>query len=201
MIRNYNSVIDIQQLSEIENIIGNKKTNVYLTSPFIGTVKQTKINSNDLKNIKNWQLFLNEDLRLTKYGDYLKSKLSINQEHYINVGLNKTNTGLLSSTYNRTCIYITNGECKIQLYNPKELKYLYSSNFSIQRFKFSNINLENIEEKYKNFKNAKFIEIILRAGNLLYIPRHWWWSLNFIDDCIYILFNSDTIVSKMVSLV
>ena len=91
-----------------------------------------------------------------------------------------------------------NGACNIKLYNPNQKTYLYSD-LKIQRFRFSNVDIKNIQEEFINFKKAKFIEILLRRNNLLFIPRHWWFSIDFLDDTIYVIFNSETIISKFVN--
>ena len=84
--------------------------------------------------------------------------------------------------------------------NSSQEKFLYPENVTIQRFKYSDIDPKNIDiTKYPEYNKANFVEIILREGNLLFIPRFWWFNLEFLDDTIYVMFNSDTPISKFLS--
>lgn len=188
------------QLDMMENDINitTNKLKVLISPPFINKVKEMIIPVNKLDKIKNYHLFL---YQIPNIKNYLYNPLSIYNKNTLNISKKNLYTGLLSSTYDRTFIYIIKGKCNIKLFNSKQISKLYPNNKTIQRFKFSNIDLKNInKEKYSKYNTSKFIEIILKNFNLIYIPRFWWFSLEFMEDTTYIFFNSDTIISKFVSL-
>lgn len=71
------------------------------------------------------------------------------------------------------------GEKRLLLFSPKQSKHLYMQPFNSriihtsQIDTFIDINQPNLS-KFPKLQNAKLIEVILKAGDVLYIPPYWW---------------------------
>lgn len=69
------------------------------------------------------------------------------------------------------------GEKRSVLYHPNDSRNLYPHSLlgSVNPFHSQIEDIENVDlEKFPRFAKAKGIEIILKAGECLYIPTHWW---------------------------
>lgn len=79
------------------------------------------------------------------------------------------------------------GEQKILLASPSQSKYIKSQklNKNIKNNIISTTNFWNKKETCKKpFCNLEYIEIILREGNILYIPEGWWFLSIIEEDSI-----------------
>lgn len=71
------------------------------------------------------------------------------------------------------------GEKRVLLFSPKQSKYLYMQPFNSrivhtsQIDTFIDVNKPNLS-KFPKLQNAKLIEVVLKAGDVLYIPPYWW---------------------------
>lgn len=71
------------------------------------------------------------------------------------------------------------GEKRVLLFSPKQSKYLYmhSSYCRIAHTSHIDIPVENNKSclsRFPKIKNTQPVEVILKAGDLLYIPPYWW---------------------------
>lgn len=71
------------------------------------------------------------------------------------------------------------GKKRFLLFSPMDSKYLYMKPFYSQTVHISeidtNIDPEKLDlSKFPNLENTRPIEIILEAGDVLYIPPYWW---------------------------
>ena len=80
----------------------------------------------------------------------------------------------------RNYFMVTEGEVKIKMTPYKSSKYLLPIK-DYENFEFrSPINPWNIKEEYKqDFDKIKCLEIILKKGQLFYLPAYWWYSIEF----------------------
>jgi hypothetical protein len=80
----------------------------------------------------------------------------------------------------RNYFLVNEGEIKIKLAPPKSVKYL-SSIKDYEYFEFrSPINPWDIQLQYKpDFDKIKCLEIVLKKGQLFYLPPYWWYSIEF----------------------
>ena len=83
----------------------------------------------------------------------------------------KTKNKLIKETSSRHLIFQLKGTQKIILFNPAQSQYLYP-NKNESKIDYWNQNLK----KFPLINKAQFIEIILREGQLMYIPKKWWYT-------------------------
>ena len=102
----------------------------------------------------------------------------------------KTKNKLLRETSSRHLIFQLKGTQKIILFNPSQTPYLYA-NKNESKMDYWNQNLK----KYPLINKSQFIEIILREGQLMYIPKKWWYTNKSSNNTVYISSKSESIFS------
>ena len=96
-------------------------------------------------------------------------------------------TELKYNIENRTLLYTFEGNIEITLIPPIYKKYLHTKNRYERLEYFSQINLNNIEDNYKDdYDKVKVININLKSKEILIIPSMWFYSIKTT--------SSDTIV-------
>jgi hypothetical protein len=80
----------------------------------------------------------------------------------------------------RNYILVTEGNIKVKLAPPKSKKYLNPIN-DYENLEFSSpINPWQVQAKYRaDFDKVKCLDIILRKGQILFLPAYWWYSIAF----------------------
>ncbi|MFB6453973.1 cupin-like domain-containing protein [Chitinophaga sp. Hz27] len=92
------------------------------------------------------------------------------------------------------------GSKRFILYDPKDTKYLYPKTFMEEPLSWFDEResvfcsqmpfeqgIENIDlSKFPRFKNATPYEIELKAGEILFIPSHWWHYTHACEPCVLI---------------
>lgn len=79
------------------------------------------------------------------------------------------------------------GEKLIILASPNETKNLYPYDELLNNT--SQVDAENLNfEKFPLSKNVKFYQLVLKAGEMLYIPRLWWHYVRSLTPSISISF-------------
>ena len=65
----------------------------------------------------------------------------------------------------------------------------------------SKINLTSesdvINTNFPNYEKAFFTEVLLREGNLMYIPNFWWFTLEYKEDSVCLFYTSNTVISYL----
>ena len=101
------------------------------------------------------------------------------------MGSNKTYTPMRYEINHKNYFLVTEGRVKIRFAPPNSEKYLDPiidyENLDIT----SQINITKIEK-------AKFIDIIVEKGKMVFIPPYWWYSFEFIDKGTIISFKYRT---------
>jgi len=92
----------------------------------------------------------------------------------------KTQTPFRYEINFRNYILVTEGSIKVKLAPPKSKKYLNSVN-DYDNFEFSSpINPWQVPAKYKaDFDKVKCLDIIMKKGQILFLPAYWWYSIEF----------------------
>jgi hypothetical protein len=165
-----------------KSIIEQEKTDNVLTpaNEFLNWISKQPINE-----IPKNKFYLSEDETFLKlfnlydtfnsFASYYLSPLSICKSYPIWIGPKGTKTGIHWDPEYRNIICQLYGTKKIYLFAPDQQKYLYTSNKYDNGSKTSSINFWNIDnKKYPLFSKARYIEIILNKGQMLYIPKYWW---------------------------
>ena len=136
------------------------------------------------------------------------SPLSITKNIYLNIGMKSKQIPILcTSQYDRCFLHVLKGALKVRLYDPRQSKYLYrdyqkkmrclkntSTNFYNSKINILN-DSDTIQELFPNFSKAVYTDILLREGNLMYIPNFWWFTIEYQEDSISLVYTSNTIIS------
>tara|TARA_Y100000768_G_C23986367_1_gene689092 strand:+ start:1214 stop:2074 length:861 start_codon:yes stop_codon:yes gene_type:complete len=88
--------------------------------------------------------------------------------------------------YNLNCrnfINVLNGKIEITLCLPKNAKNLYVNKDYEELEFYSDINIHNIQEKYKDeFSKIKCLRVVLEKNKVLQIPAYWFYSIKIIEE-------------------
>lgn len=104
-------------------------------------------------------------------------------------------TRLQNKTSCRNYFLVTQGSITIKLAPPRNTIFLNEiKNYETQEF-YSQVN----PWKEKETK-AKFIEITLSAGRLLFIPAYWWYSIRLEKDACVCMFHYKTVMNIIATL-
>jgi len=169
-----------------KSLIEQEKTDTILTpaNEFLNWISK---NDSNQKETPKPNFYLSEDESFLKlfdlynifndFANYYLSPLSIFKSYPIWIGSKGTRTGLHWDPEYRNIICQLYGTKKIYLFSPNQTQYLYISNKYDNGSKTSSVNFWNIDnKKYPLFSKAKYMEIILNEGQMLYIPKYWWHS-------------------------
>ena len=133
------------------------------------------------------------------------SDLSFQNNIFVSYGKSNSTTSIISLNYNRNFFHVVKGSIRICLFSPNYRKQLYltksKQNPSILS---SSINLEKPEYLlYPEFKNIQneYIEIVLRKGNLFFIPNKWSFYIKYLEDTTLLHYTFDTLISKVFSFI
>ena len=132
----------------------------------------------------------------------LKKKLQMNDELFrpytifhkendIIIGSVGSSTKLGYSIDSRNILYLQNGSIELILCPPKNYKYLHVVN-NYENFDFfSSINIDSIDEKFReDYDKIKFLKIILTPNNVFYIPPYWFYSIKILEPDTIIFRNT-----------
>ena len=131
------------------------------------------------------------------------SPLSVNKQAFLNVGRKlKKIPVICTSQYDRCFLHILKGSVKVRLYDPSQSKYLDRS------YQDKALCLKNGSNSFYNSKlnigddrpmnasdKALFSDVLLREGNLMYIPNFWWFTMEYQEDSVCVFYTSNTLVS------
>jgi len=140
--------------------------------------------------------------------DGIFSPLSVSKNIFINVGMKLQKIPvMLMSQYDRLFLHIVKGGVRIRLYDPTQKKHLYIDREKkihmlknvTNSFRNSKMNLENknINAEFPKFSNAEFTEIIVREGNLVYIPNFWIFTMEYLESSVCLFYASNTLISSL----
>ena len=181
-----NSNYDILQSNNpnketLEKIINQKSPSIFTNI----ISKDSNINNENIQNeAKKYNKLLNYKL------NYYLIPMSITYNYKIIKENEKIENKLIKETSSRHLIFQIKGTQKIILFNPNQTKFLYS-NKNVSRVNYWKQDLK----KYPLINKSQFIEIILREGQLIYIPKKWWYTNKSIDNTTYISCKSESIFS------
>lgn len=159
--------------------------------PFTLNAAQEILNK-DQKSLyfsENNEDFLQETaiIKMFRYNDlFLRPYMVSNCRYDFLFGSNKSTTPLRYNLNYRNFYLNTGEDVTIKLIPPLYSKYLYvQSDYSNFEF-ISNVNIWNVQNEYKaDFDKVKSLEIILRKGQMIYIPAYWFYSIKFnLNSCL-----------------
>ena len=98
----------------------------------------------------------------------------------------------------RNYILVVEGSVKIKLAPPKSAKYLYPVN-DYENLEFSSpINPWQVQGKYRaDFDKVKCLDIVMKKGQILFLPAYWWYSIEFTKETSICTFNYKTYMNTV----
>jgi hypothetical protein len=162
---------------------------------------------NGQKFPENTQCYLFNRIPTTKVKiptlEGIYSPLSVNKQAFLNVGRKlKKIPVICTSQYDRCFLHILKGAVKVRLYDPSQSKHLHRD------YQNKTLCLKNGSNSFYNSKlnigddrsmndsdKALFSDVMLREGNLMYIPNFWWFTMEYQEDSVCVFYTSNTLVS------
>ena len=149
--------------------------------------KSNKHQSDGYIKIDNFYKKINKLDIINKYTKHLHFPYSIYKQYDLTIGNPKYKTELVRCNIYRQLLCQMYGTLNICLFAPNQTQFLYPYPNNTNK---SMCNFWDIDDvKFPNFNSAKYIEIILKQGQILYVPKGWWY-------CIHSPKQSITIISK-----
>jgi hypothetical protein len=164
--------------------------------------KQPSIFTNILEGIEFAKYNLNENIGkkemefdLNKHFKYYLHPLTLKYDFEIFQNKQDTNTPIFKQTHYRYIIGQLHGVKKILLFSPHQENYLYPDHQKNQiqsKLDFWNI---SSREEYPLINKSKYIEIIIKPNQMIYIPHKWWYTIHNITDSVSVSCHSETLFS------
>lgn len=129
------------------------------------------------------------DRLFRKNDEYLKPMLTMKTKYDIRMGSKGVVTPMRYHTNYRQYICVNSGKITVKMTPFKSNKYLHPiKNYETQEFR-SPVNIWNPQEMYMNdVEKMRVVEVNVLAGNILYVPPYWWYSIK--------IENTDTLISE-----
>ena len=170
----------INWIQTVDNVQTQNLSNVYMSEDF-SFLKETKL-----------------DKYLEKYTELIHAPMSFVKSYFFWMGPKGTRTGLHYDTDYRNILCQIYGRKRIILFNPSQTKYMYPSKKFDNGALLSKIDFWNPDlGRFPKFRKAKYIEIILHPGQMLYIPPYWWHAVENLDTNIAISVRTENIFSSL----
>jgi hypothetical protein len=135
--------------------------------------------------------FLKQELK--EHYEFYLIPLNFNYNFNVNNDKKNTYTPIMKQTSYRYLITQITGIKKILLFSPEQKKYLYcKKNYVESKIDFWD---ESTHENYPLFKKGKYVEIIVKQNQMVYIPYKWWYTIYEVTDGISIVSESESLFS------
>ncbi len=122
-----------------------------------------------------------------KFANYYLSPMSIGKSYPVWIGTKGTKTGIHWDPEYRNIICQLYGTKKIYLFSPEQSKFMYPSDKYDNGGIASSVDFWNIDQqKFPDFNNTQYMEIILHPGQMLFIPKYWWHACENMTTCVSI---------------
>jgi len=201
-IRQQNYPYDVK-VKDIQDYWKNEMTVDPLLLPFQSA--QTLIESDTKSNYfsENNHEFIEESgiiMQFQENNDYLKPNFTIQTKYDLQFASKDCITPLQYHTNYRYFICVNSGKIRIKMTPWKSKKYLHIiKDYDNYEFR-SPINVWKPQSEYMNdMEKLKFLEFDILAGNVLYIPAYWFYSIQYCDSKTFI--TGFTYISIMNSIV
>lgn len=218
--RKQNNDYQILQVSDPEkDILENTLNQKYPTVLTNVIIRWKGIRDLDIETVKEKGEKLIKDPKFLKlldqYFNYYHMPLTIYRNYSLKHYSKFDTQYIMKQSHFRFYVAQIYGKSKYVLFSPKEEKYLYpAKNKTTSKLNYWKMNSwdeqlmknpnnsKEIEEKrtkyldkFPKYNKAKYIEIILHPGNMLYIPYGWWYTSLATDDNIRITAYSRSLFS------
>lgn len=145
--------------------------------------------------------FLEETTIIKKFkqNDYfLRPPLVSSCEYDLLFGCKNSITKLQYNLNYRNFFLCLDGSITIRVVSPTYKKYMDHKNNYLDFEFYSPINVWNIQDQYKNsFDKIKTMDIVLKKGDVVYIPAYWYYSIHFTELSTIASFNYRTYMNSI----
>ena len=123
-----------------------------------------------------------EDTSLSKAyassDELLRPYMVSSLEYDLIMGSENATTRLSYEVNYRNYFLVTEGSVSLKLSPPKNAKYFHPvKDYELQEY-YSNMNPWSPDKTdTSNFSKAKFLDVVLQKGQIIYIPAYWWYSI------------------------
>ena len=212
LLNNYNLVKNINMtylLSEysIFNInLYNKTSNIVCKTNLQNFYNSITNNTSAINYLSyNNDEFLQEtsiDKILCKNDIFFRPPNMCNKKYDIIMGAKNSYTQLKYSINSRNLLYLSSGQVEVTLCPPKYYKNLHvKKNYETLEF-YSQIDIYNVENNYRNdYNKIKFLRVLLNVNQVLIIPPYWFYSIKFVEKHGIVLLNTYTTYINYVMLI
>lgn len=189
------------KIRNIKQPLIDNDTNLYVPLAFSNALKVVSEDNETKYVIENNSDFLEETglIKSYKYNDSFLRPYMVSQCTYdFIMAAEKTQTPFRYELNFRNYFLVTEGNMKVKLAPPKSSKYLYQNN-DYENLEFSSpINPWQVQSQYKaDFDKIKCLDIIVKKGQILFIPAYWWYSIEFGKDTSICSFKYKTYMNTV----
>lgn len=123
-------------------------------------------------------------IKTFKSYDFFLRPTNLTNSFYDLIFGSKNSYSKLKYTLNyRNIFYINDGIVEITLTPPCNKKFLYVNNFNDELEYYSDVDIFNVNDKYKkDFNKVKFLRKILKKGQFIMIPAYWFYSIKILEN-------------------
>jgi hypothetical protein len=171
------------KIRNIKQSAADNDNNVYVPLAFSNALNVIKEDAEQKYLVENNADFLEETglVKSFKYNDmFLRPYMVADCGYDFLLAAEGTRTPFKYELNYRNYLLVTEGTVKVKLTQPKSAKYLYQQK-DYENLEFSSpLNPWQIQPQYKaDFDKIKCLDLVMRKGQILYIPAYWWYSLEF----------------------
>ena len=117
------------------------------------------------------------------YDFFLRPPNITNSFYDVIFGSKNSYTKFKYSLNYRNIFYVNDGAIEITLTPPSNKKFLHINNFNDDLDYYSDIDIFNVDDKYKkDFNKVKFLRKILNKGQFLTIPAYWFYCIKILEN-------------------
>ena len=171
------------KIRNVKQSAADNEDNLYVPLAFSNALNVVREDADQKYLVENNSDFLEETgiIKSFKYNDVFLRPYMVSQCNYDYIFASTgTRTPFKYELNYRNYLVVTEGEIKVKLTQPKSSKYLYQQK-DYENFEFTSpMNPWQVQAQYKaDFDKIKCLDLILKKGQILYIPAYWWYSIEF----------------------
>ena len=171
------------KIRNVKQSAADDEDNLYVPLAFSNALNVLREDTAQKYLIENNSEFLEETgiIKSYRYNDVFLRPYMVAQCNYdLLMAAERTRTPFRYELNYRNYFFVTEGEVRIKLAPPKSSRYLYV-NKDYENFEFrSPVNPWEVQAKYKpDFDKIKCLEVTVAAGQIIFMPAYWWYSMEF----------------------
>lgn len=189
------------KIRNVKQSAADNEDNLYVPLAFSNALKVIKEDTAHKYLVENNSEFLEETglVKSFKYNDVFLRPYMVSSCCYDYLfAAEQTRTPFKYEINYRNYVLVTEGEIKVKLTQPKSSKYLYQQK-DYENLEFSSpLNPWQIQAQYKaDFDKIKCLDIVMKKGQILYIPAYWWYSIEFGNEASLATFKYKTYMNTV----